>query len=165
MAGEIRTQNSEVFVVDPSATGSEIIKIGNITERGVLGGEPANIDITNLDSARRVSMPGLESDERFTVTVNLADGDEGHEWLEDNAGSVDEFEIVICDSTGTTAPTYAGTPDPELVVPTDRNCRTFMARIAMFQLQAAAPDGVESAIVGFDITTDVTVTRSVPPGP
>lgn len=156
MANEIRTQGSEVFVVDPSATGSEIIKLGNITERGVLGGEPANIDITNLDSTRRVSMPGLESDERFTVNVNLADDDAGHEWLEDNAGSTTEYEVIICDSTGVLPPTYSSGS----VLPTDRNCRSFSARIAMFQLQAAAPDGVESAVIGFDITTDITVTRA-----
>ncbi len=155
MSGEIRTQGSEVFVVDPTATGSEIIKLGNITERGPLGGEPASIDITNLDSTRRVSMPGLESDERFTLNINLGDGDEGHEWLEDNAGSVDEYEVIICDSTGVLPPTYSA----GVVLPTDRNCRSFMARVAMFQLQGAAPDGVESVAVGFDITTDVIVTR------
>ena len=155
MSGEIRTQGSEVFVVDPTATGTEIIKLGNITDRCALGGEPASIDITNLDSTRRVSMPGLESDERFTVTVNIADGDEGHEWLEDNAGSVEEYQVIICDSTGVAPPTYSS----GVVLPTDRNCRSFDARIAMFQIQGAAPDGVESAAIGFDITTDVVVTR------
>jgi hypothetical protein len=158
MGKEIRTQGSEVFVVDPTATGSEIIKLGNITERGVLGGEPANIDITNLDSTRRVSMPGLESDERFTVGVNLADGDAGHEWLEDNAGSTTEYRVIVCDSTGVAAPVWNGTTSTA-DLPTDRNCRDFMARIAMFQLQGASPDGVESAAIGFDITTDINVTR------
>lgn len=148
MSGEIRTQKTEVFVI----TDNVVRKIGNITQTSELGGEPARIDITNLDSVRRVSMPGLESDSRYTLTINIDKDSAHHAWLEDNKSTTTVHTVAICDSQGVAPPTVtSGSID----WPVDRVTRHFSARIATFQIGGTAPDGVQTASVGFDITDDV----------
>lgn len=159
MSGEIRSQGSEVFIVDPSATGSEIIKIGNITNRGALGGEPARIPTTNLDSTIQTSMSGLPGEERFQLTINLGAGNEAHEFLEDNAGSTTVYQVLVCDSTGASPPTYVSSA---VVFPTNRNTRHFTARIGTFQIQAVSTDAVETVNVGFDLQSKPVVVRKTP---
>lgn len=152
MSNEIRSQGEEVFVVAPGNT-TPVLKIGNITQRGDMGGEPGNIPTTNLDSTRHTSIPGLESDTRFTVTVNLSATSEAHKFLRDNKGSMSVFEVIVADSQGTGVPTYSG---GAVDYPTDRDVRHAPARIAQFTEQAVAPDGLRTVVIGFDMTDDWT---------
>lgn len=157
MADEIRSQGTEVFLVDPTATGSEIVKLGNITNVGEYGPLAPDIDTTNLDSVAREKISGLPDNGDFAVTLNVAEGDAGHEFLEDNAGSATRYQIIVADSTGVAPPTFSL---GAAVMPGDRTSRSFLASIKSFRIQGISPDSVVTALVNFGISGGITITRA-----
>lgn len=156
MANEIRSQGTEVFVVDPAATGAEIIKLGNITTVGEYGKLAPDIVTTNLDSLAVEKISGLADNGDFPVTLNVAEGDAGHEFLEDKAGTATRYQIIVADSTGVAPPTFSA---GSAVMPTDRTVRHFLASIKSFRIQGISPDSVVAAQVNFGISGAITVAR------
>lgn len=157
MANEVRSQGTEVFIVDPAATGAEIIKLGNIVNVGEYGPLAPDIDTTNLDSTAREKMSGLPDNGDFAVTLNVAEGNAGHEFLEDNAGSATRYQIIVADSTGIAAPTYSL---GAAVMPADRTSRHFLGSIKSFRIQGISPDSVVTALVNFGISGGITINRA-----
>lgn len=156
MAGEIRSQHTEVFIVDEANVGNEVVKIGNITNIGEYGPSAGDIITTNLDSTAVEKMSALPDNGDLSLTVNVAEGDAGHEFLEDNAGTDVRYTVIIADSTGVALPTYStGT----VTMPADRTARSFTASLKSFRIQGVSPDSVLSAAVNFGISGGITVTR------
>lgn len=157
MAGEIRSQHTEVFIINPAAAaGEEVVKIGNVTGIGEYGASAGDIITTNLDSVAVEKMSALPDNGDLSLTINVADGDAGHEFIEDNAGSATRYEVIVCDSTGVALPTWStGT----VTMPADRTCRSFLASIKSFRIQGVSPDSVLSASVNFGISGGITVDR------
>lgn len=156
MANEIRTQHMEVFIIDEAQVGSEVVKIGNITNIGEYGANAGDIITTNLDSVAVEKLSALPDNGDLALTINVGNGDAGHEFLEDNAGSATRYQVIVCDSTGVALPTYTtGT----VTMPADRTARHFLGSLKSFRIQGASSDSVLAAAVNFGISGGITVER------
>lgn len=159
MAGELRSQGTEVFVVNPTDTGKEIIKVANVTNIGEYGYQAGDLITTNLDSRAVEKLSALPDGGDLSLTVNVKAGDAGHEWLEANAGTAPRYQVIIGYSDGTAPPTYTGSAP---VIPTTRTFRSFNASLKSFRIQGVSPDSVISAAVTFGVSGEIIPSYKAP---
>lgn len=109
MSNELRTQGTELYMLDPNAApGQEIVKIGNITGFGDFGKQANDIPTTNLDSTAVEKISGLPDNGDLGLTVNVDPKSEAHKILESLAGTAARRSFVIGYSDGIgAAPTAA----------------------------------------------------------
>ncbi|KRG38823.1 hypothetical protein ARC78_15200 [Stenotrophomonas pictorum JCM 9942] len=101
MSNELRTQGTELYMLDPDAApGSEVLKIGNITGYGDFGKQSNDIITTNLDSVAVEKLAGLPDNGDLGLTVNVDPKGASHQKLEALAGTDARRVFVIGYSDG-----------------------------------------------------------------
>lgn len=101
MSNELRTQGTELHMLDPTAgAGLEIVKIGNITGFGDFGKQANDIPTTNLDSVAVEKISGLPDNGDLGLTVNVDPKSNAHKLLDSLAGTDARRKFVIGYSDG-----------------------------------------------------------------
>lgn len=101
MSNELRTQGTELYMLDPDATvGNEVLKIGNITAYGDFGKQANDIPTTNLDSTAVEKISGLPDNGDLGLTVNVDPKSNAHKKLDSLAGTDARRIFVIGYSDG-----------------------------------------------------------------
>lgn len=143
MSGEVRTQLTEVFILDTSTT---IKKILNVADVGEFGPQADDIEVTNLESTAKEFLTGLGDNGEVTLQLNLIPTDLMHQLLAAQAGSGTRYQFAVCLSEGATDPTVlAGA-----IVPPAASVRTtfiFTASVKAFRHGIKANDAVRTHCV------------------
>lgn len=143
--GTVRTQGTELFVIDTiSTTDPTIVKISCPTGITGLGGARDQIEDTCLDATdEKTFQAGLGNPGQVSVPFNLIPRNTGHQalfaWKSD--GSV--MKWLICLSEGTTDPTVSGS---DFVKPSDRTTIEFSAFVADVNIDLATNDIVKGTL-------------------
>ena len=127
MSGEVRTQGTEVFILDTT-----IKKIPNVVDIGEFGPQADDIDVTNFDSVAKEYLTGLPDNGELTLQINLDTTNAVHQLLSAQAGTGTRFQFAVCLSEGTADPTVTGGN----IVPPDADERTsyvFLASVKSFR--------------------------------
>ncbi|MDC8013970.1 phage tail tube protein [Tahibacter soli] len=131
MSGEIRTQGTQVYIYDKTATPSADVKqIPNVVDIGEFGPQADDIDVTNFDSAAKEYLTGLADNGELTLQLNLDPASPAHRLLDANAGKGERFKFAVCLSDGTAAPTLVSTV---FTAPTGRTSYLFEASVKAFR--------------------------------
>ena len=151
MAGEIRTQGTEIFRVN--AAGTAIQKIGNVVGLGDFGPEADDIETTNLDSVRfKEFITGLADNGEATLQINIDPQNQAHRALAAEAGTGERTTYVIAYSDGVSLPTVTtGT----VTLPDDRSFTSFLASVKSFRRSVTTNDIVR-VTVALRISGDLT---------
>ncbi len=137
-AGVLKTQGTEVFVLDPSAAQPAILKIVAPTGFSGLGaGTKSQIPTTDLDSKiDESSVPGLGSPGASSVPFNFVPTAPSHRGilttLKDQAGLI---QFVVGFSDGDAEPTVGA--DDVLVAPVQRTSASFWGYINEVTIEAS----------------------------
>lgn len=152
MSGEIKTQGSQIWVLDTTQSPPALIKISNNTQLGDFGPQGNDIDVTNLESTAMEKLSGLPDNGDVTLNLNLADI-VSHRWLSDNVNG-DRFRFLVGYSDGTGVPTI-GALDT-ITPPTGRTCDAFLASVKSFRKSVNTNDAIRATaalVVSGAITT------------
>jgi len=146
--GTVKTQGTELFVIDASVTTSEeeLLKITCPTGITGLGGARDQIDITCLDTTGDKEFDaGLGNPGQVTVNFNYIPRASSHQsvfaWQESGA----KMKWLACLSEGTTAPTVD--TDGAFVKPTDRTTIEFTAYVADVNIDIATNEIVKGTMI------------------
>lgn len=142
MSGEIRTQGTQIWVLDTTQSPAAVLKIGNVSQYGDFGPQGNDIDVTNLESTAMEKLGGLVDNGDVTLSINFADI-ESHRWIYDNVGTGERFQWLIGYSDGTSAPTnVSGT----LTAPTGRTCDAFLAGVKSARKTVNTNDAIRASV-------------------
>lgn len=128
MSGELKTQGSELFLLDTSESPERVLKIANLTTVDSLGGAASDIDVTNLDSLAREYLVGLQDNGTASFGLNLNPQDESHQKIFELAGGARFLWALGC-SDGAAPPTIAAGSPPTWTLPATRTWFTFSASV------------------------------------
>ena len=81
MALGLKTQGTEIYLLDDTDTGNEVRKLGNITDLGEFGPVAGDIDVTNLDSTAKEYFSGLVDNGTITIGFNYDPADVSQQTL------------------------------------------------------------------------------------
>jgi hypothetical protein len=132
---ELKTQGTEIYILDATNSGSEVQKIGKVTGGSGVGGEAGEIDITNLDSTAMEFLTGLKDNGSVSLDVNWDPQDGSHQDIDNLVGG-DNVRVLICGSEGDTDPSYGS----DFTIPTDRTTLDFTAGFRSFQKDFGTDD-------------------------
>lgn len=152
MSGEIRTQGTEIWVLDTTQSPGALIKLANISGYGDFGPQADDIITTNLDSTAVEKLAGLVDNGDATLQLNVADL-ESHRWLYDNCGNGERYYFCIGYSDGTADPTAPG--GSEIVAPASRTSDIFYASVKSFR-QSVNTNDVLRATAALSISGAIT---------
>jgi hypothetical protein len=138
----VKTQGMELFILDNTDTGNEVIKIGRVTGGSGLGGQAGEIDTTNLDSAAKEFVPGLVDNGTVQINLDYDLADAGQIKLNAiNGGANTRF--FIAGSESTTAPTFATSA---YTLPTDRTTFDFVGGVTQFSKDFTTDDIIRGSV-------------------
>lgn len=125
---EVRTQGTEVFMLDSAASPPALVKIGNVASVGDFGPQADDIDVTNLDSTAKEYLVGLPDNGEATLAINMDPQSEAHRLLFGLAGTDQRRYFCVAYSEGATDPTIAA---GEIVPPpaANRSSSIFFAAV------------------------------------
>lgn len=126
MAGELKTQGTQLYLLDNGVSPAEVLRITHISNIDGVGGAASDIDITNFDSTAREYLVGLVDNGTASFNFNLVPGSEVHQRLLAIRGGA-RFQWAIGMSDGTAAPTLAA--GDVFTLPTSRTFLTFEASV------------------------------------
>ena len=69
MSNEMKTQGTELYVLDDTIAAPAALKIGNITNIGELGGTTDDIEVTNLDDVAKQFIQGLPDNGELSLEL------------------------------------------------------------------------------------------------
>lgn len=147
---KVKTQGTELYLLDDTDSGNEVRKIGSITGFSGIGGEAGEIDVTDMDSVAREFVTGLQDNGTVNINFDYDPQDESQQTLDALVGGANKRFLVAL-SESDTQPTYSST----YTLPTDRTTFDFSAGVRSFQLDASADDawrGTTNLRVSGDIT-------------
>jgi len=124
MALGLKTQGTEIWLLDATDSGNEVRKIGNITDIGEFGPSGGDIDVTNMDSTAMEYFAGLVDNGTVSISYNYDPANTTQQTLQALAGGANKRFVIGC-SDGTTDVTYTST----FVIPTDRTTFDFTANV------------------------------------
>lgn len=150
---EIRTQGSEIWILDTTQSPAPLVKIGNVSEYGDFGPQSDDIDTTNLESTAVEKISGLPDNGDATLNINFADN-ASHQLLWDICGTGERFYFLIGYSDGTADPTTDGTT---ITPPALRTSDLFLASVKSFRKSVKKNDVIR-ATVALAISGSVTTT-------
>lgn len=150
----LKTQGTEIFILDATNSGSEVQKIGRVTGFSGVGGQAGEIDVTNFDSTAREFLAGLKDNGTVNVNIDWDPQDASHVTLDSLVGGASTRFIIAC-SDGTTDPSYTST----FVIPTDRTTFDFTGSVLSFQKDSET-DNVWRASVQIRVSGDITITAA-----
>lgn len=137
MSGELRTQGTQIWVLDDTATVVSVLEIDNVSDVGEFGPQADDIDVTNLKSTAKEYLVGLPDNGEATLQINFNPQDPVHQFLNDHAGTSTRLQFMVGLSDGTAAPTnVAGV----LTTPTNRTTAKFTASVKSFRGSIKAND-------------------------
>lgn len=146
--GTVKTQGTELFVIDASVTSSEeeLFKIVCPTGIQGLGGARDQIETTCLDTrGDKEFAAGLGNPGQVTIPFNLIPRDGSHKALFAWKASGETMKWLACLSESSTAPTVD--TDGNFVKPTDRTTIEFSAYVADVNLDMATNDIVKGTLL------------------
>jgi hypothetical protein len=138
MSGELKSQGSELYLLDETGSPTTVLKIGNLTSVGALGGSASDIDVTNLDSVAMEFLVGLLDNGAANLGINLDPQNQSHITLDSIKGGI-RYSWALGLSDGTAAPTDNGSA---FVLPTTRTFLTFSASLQQWQYDVQVNDAV-----------------------
>lgn len=138
MSGELKTQGTELFMLDDTGSPERVLKISNLTNIDGLGGSAGDIDITNFDSSAKEYLVGLLDNGTASFGLNLSPSNDSHQTILENAGG-NRFSWAIGCSDGTADPTLSG---GNFVLPSTRTWFTFTASIQEATRAFATDDAI-----------------------
>jgi hypothetical protein len=143
MSGEVRTQGTEVFLIDTVNSPQSVKKIVNVMDVGEFGPQAGDIDVTNFDSTAKEYLTGLPDNGEATLQLNYKPNDSVHQFLQSQAGNGVRFQFAICLADGTSPPTLTGnTP----TLPNNRTSALFTASVKQFRTGIKKDDAVRSPL-------------------
>jgi len=149
--GKVKTQGTELYLLDDSDTGNEVRKVGAITGFSGIGGEAGEIDITDMDSVAREFMAALKDNGTVNVNFDYDPQDEAQQTIDALQGGANK-RFLLALSESDTQPTF---DTSTYTLPTDRTTFDFNASVHSFQLDGNADDawrGTTNLRVSGDIT-------------
>jgi|SRR6056297_279618 len=151
----LKTQGSELFLLDATDTGNEVRKIGQITGfSGVGSGTSSEITTTNMDSTAVEIVVGLKDNGTISFNLDWDPADESHTTLNSLVGGANK-RFIIGASESAADPSYTST----FTIPTDRTTLDFQAGITQFQLDASTDD-VWRGTVQLRVSGAITITAA-----
>jgi hypothetical protein len=138
MSGELKSQGSELFLLDETGSPTTVLKIGNLTSIGALGGSASDIDVTNFDSTDMEYLVGLLDNGAASLGINLDPQNQSHITLDSIKGGA-RYSWALGLSDGTADPTDNGAA---FVLPTTRTFLTFTASLQQWQYDLQTNDAV-----------------------
>lgn len=155
MALGLKTQGTEIYLLDETDSGNEVRKLGNITNIGEFGPQAGDIDVTNLDSTAMEYFSGLVDNGTVTIGFNYDPANVTQQTLTSLAGGANKRFVIACSESSTDV-TYTST----FVIPTDRTTLDFQASVQGMPKGASVNDvwrGTISLRVSGAITTQEAV--------
>lgn len=137
MSGEIRTQKTQVFLLNTVDTTGDVEEIKNVTDVGEFGPQADDIDATNLMSDAKEYFVGLPDNGQADLQLNFDPTDAVHQLLNDIAGTDNRLQFMVCFSDGTSSPTDVG---GVLTPGASRTCAKFTASVKSFRGSVKAND-------------------------
>jgi hypothetical protein len=151
---ELKTQGTELFLLDDTDSGNEVRKIGQVTGFSGVGGEAGEIDVTDFDSTAMEYLAALKDNGSISMNVNWDPQDESHQTLDALVGGDNKRFVIAC-SEGDTDVTYTS----DFTLPTDRTTLDFNAGVRSFQKDFSANDVVRGT-VSLRISGAITITAA-----
>lgn len=148
----LKTQGTELYILDATNSGSEVQKIGNITGGSGVGGTAGEITATNLDSTAQEFVVGLKDNGTVSLNLDWDPSDASHVTLDSLVGGANKTFFIAC-SEAATAPTYSST----FTKPTDRTTLEFTGGVLSFQKDFGTDD-IWRASVDIRVSGDITIT-------
>lgn len=139
MAGELKTQGTQLYFMDTDSSPTTVSRIAAITSIDSLGGPSSDIDITNLDSTAREYLVGLQDNGVASFGLNLRPADSSHNRIYELAGGA-RYKWAIGLSDGTAPPTIAA--GNVWGLPTTRSWFTFEASVQEATTSFSTDDAV-----------------------
>lgn len=149
---KLKTQGTEIYLLDSTDSGNEVRKIGQITGGSGVGGEAGEIDVTDLDSTAMEYLTGLKDNGSLTLNVNWDPQNTSHQTVDALVGGANK-RFLICCSESTTDPTFGS----DFTLPTDRTVLDFEMGIRSFQKDFTTNEVWRGTITG-RISGDITIT-------
>lgn len=144
MTGSVKTQGTELFLIDTSTGTAAVVKMNCPTGISGLGGPADQIDDTCLDADERTYVRGLANPGQVTVPFVFKPQQASHQLLFDLKDAGDNLDWLICLSDGVALPTLD--VNDAFVVPTDRTCLEFAAYISDINLDIATNEVVRGTL-------------------
>jgi hypothetical protein len=151
MALGLKTQGTEIWLLDATDTGNEVRKLGNITDVGEFGPTAGDIDVTNMDSSSMEFFAGLVDNGTITIGFNYDPANVTQQTLTALAGGKNVQFVIGCSESATQVTYSAG-----FVIPTDRTTFDFNGNVQGMPKGASVNEiwrGTISIRVSGDITT------------
>lgn len=125
-----KTQGSELYVLNTTVSPVEVLKLGQITDIGQIGGQAGKIDVTTLDDLRfKRNLSGLIDPSAGNLGVLYDQDDDAQEFLHANAGG-DNFPFAIGLSNGVGIPPTVNGSDDGFTLPSTRGWISFEASVS-----------------------------------
>jgi hypothetical protein len=137
MSGELRTQKTQVFLLNTVDTTGDVEEIKNVTDVGEFGPQADDIDATNLMSDAKEYFVGLPDNGQADLQINFDPTDPVHQLLNDIAGTANRLQFMVCLSDGTASPTEVS---GVLTAPANRTSAKFTASVKSFRGSVKAND-------------------------
>lgn len=150
----LKTQGTEIYILDATNSGSEVEKIGQITGFSGVGGQAGEIDVTDMDSTAREFVAGLKDNGTVTINVNWDPTDASHVTLDSLVGGANK-RFVIGGSEDSTDPSYTST----FTIPTTRTTLDFNGSVLSFQKDAET-DNVWRGTLTIRVSGAITITAA-----
>jgi len=145
--GTVKTQGTELYVIDASVTASEeeLYKIACPTGISGLGGARDQIEDTCLDTTdEKTYVAGLGNPGQVSVPFNLIPRNGSHQFLFAWKEAGVNMKWLVCLSESATQPTVD--TDGEFVKPTDRTTIAFTAYVADVNIDMATNEIVRGTL-------------------
>lgn len=144
MTGSVKTQGTELFLIDNTASEPAVVKMSCPTGISGLGGPADQIDDTCLDADERTFVRGLANPGQVSVPFVFKPQAASHQLLFDLKEAGENLPWLICLSDGVAAPTLDS--NDAFVVPTDRTCFEFVAYISDVNIDIATNEVVRGTL-------------------
>jgi len=155
----VKTQGTQLFLIDPDATGGpEVLTILCTTSISGLGAPREQIETTCLEDDSRSYVGGLATPGDITVNVNFDPDNESHYRLYQLWKSNENFQIAIGFGPETDVPTVAS--DGGFDFPTARTFIGFEGYVKDLPLQANL-NAVWTADIPIQVSGEYTIYRKV----
>lgn len=149
----LKTQGTELYILDESATGNEVRKIGQITGFSGVGGTAGEITATNFDSTAQEFVTGLKDNGTISINLDWDPKSTAHQALDGLVGGKNVRFLIAC-AEATTQPTFA---TAEYTLPATRTLLDFVAGVLSFQKDAGTDD-IWRGSVSIRVSGDITIT-------
>jgi hypothetical protein len=148
----LKTQGTEIFILDDTNSGSEVEKVGQVTSFSGVGGTAGEIGTTNFDSTAQEFVAGLTDNGTVSIDIDWDPSDASHVTLDSITGGANK-RFIIAGSESAQDPSYSST----FTIPTDRTTLDFNGAVLSFQ-KTGGTDDVWRATLQIRVSGSITIT-------